>query len=133
MKRFHLFIILSLLILLLSACTFSLAEDIKPPAGSEMLPSPGALEEAAGAPVFPIVPPDPDLGASIFAEKCAPCHGVKGMGDGPSAADLSVPVAALGDPQLARSRTPADWFNIVTNGNLERFMPPIRSKASCQV
>ena len=83
--------------------------------------------QAASAPVFPIVSPDPKLGAPIFAEKCAPCHGTSGMGDGPQSSGLSVPVAPIGDPQLARQRTPSTWFNIVTKGNLERFMPPFSS------
>ena len=126
MKRLRHFIILPF-IFLLSACTFSLAEDIKPPAGSEMLPPVETQPEAVSAPVFPIVAPDPNLGAPIFAEKCAPCHGSSGMGDGPQSAGLSVPVAPIGDPQLARQRTPSDWFNIVTKGNLERFMPPFSS------
>jgi mono/diheme cytochrome c family protein len=115
------------ILFLLSACGFSLAEDIKPPAGSEMLPPRETPAEWVNAPVYPLVPPNPELGAPIYAEKCAPCHGERGMGDGPSAAELSVPVAALGDPKLARQRTPTDWFNIVTQGNLERFMPPFSS------
>ena len=92
-----------------------------------MLPAVETQPQAISAPVFPIVPPDPDMGAPIFAEKCAPCHGSSGMGDGPQSAGLSVPVAPIGDPQLARQRTPSDWFNIVTKGNLERFMPPFSS------
>ena len=126
MKRFRSLILLPV-VFLLSACTFSLAEDIKPPPGSEMLPNLESQPDSISAPVFPLVPPDPNLGAPIYAEKCAPCHGSKGMGNGPSSTELSVPVAALGDPKLARSRTPTDWFNIVTNGNIERFMPPFSS------
>jgi mono/diheme cytochrome c family protein len=54
------------------------------------------------------------------------------MGDGPRSEQLSVPVSAIGDPALARQRTPSDWFKIVTEGNLERFMPPFASLSDPQ-
>jgi len=126
MKFFRYSLLLAVL-LTLSACTFSLAEDITPPPGADQMTAPEPQAQAISGPVFPVVPPDPAQGAAIFIEKCAPCHGDTGMGDGPSAASLSVPVAALGDPQLARQRTPAEWFTTVTQGNIERFMPPFTS------
>lgn len=112
------------LTIVLSACSFSLAEDIPPPPGSEARLPVTAQPTAVAASFYPVVPPDPAQGAAIYAEKCAPCHGETGKGDGPSAADLSMPVAPLGEAQFARQRSPAKWFAIVTNGNIERFMPP---------
>jgi mono/diheme cytochrome c family protein len=45
------------------------------------------------------------------------------MGDGPQAANLpNVPVP-LGSPEVARAARPVDWFAIVTQGNLQKFMP----------
>ncbi len=82
---------------------------------------------AVTGPVFPIVPPDPANGAPIYAEKCAPCHGESGLGNGPNAASLPNPVPPLGSPEVARPAVPSEWFTIVTQGNLERFMPPFRS------
>jgi cbb3-type cytochrome c oxidase subunit III len=111
----------------LSACSFSLAEDITPPPGSEVVEPTQAEVETISQDVFPMLPPDPEQGAVIYAEKCAPCHGDTGMGDGPSSGTLSVPVAALGDPELARQSTLSGWFNMVTQGNIERFMPPFSS------
>lgn len=103
----------------LSAC--SLAEDITPPPGYQA-PTPSVDET-----VYPIVPPDPANGAEIFAEKCAPCHGVDGRGNGSMAANLSVEVPAIGRAEVALSAKPSEWFDLVTNGRMERSMPPFRS------
>ncbi len=134
MKTFRPVLLMLLAACFLAACSFSLAEDITPPPGAQApasAPQGAAMGSSAGSssttssgPVYPVVAPDPAKGAAIFAEKCAPCHGDKGMGDGPKAAQLSVPVAAIGDPKNARAASPAAWFTTVTNGNIERFMPP---------
>ncbi|MFM8322185.1 MAG: c-type cytochrome [Chloroflexota bacterium] len=116
---------------ILTGCNLSLAADVTPPPGYQ----PAAAEpqsQATSAPLYPIVAPDPAKGAATFAEKCAPCHGVNGLGDGPQAADLPNPVAALGDIVVARDATPAGWYRIVTEGNLERFMPPFPSLSDRQ-
>jgi mono/diheme cytochrome c family protein len=112
---------------LLAGCNFSLAADVTPPPGYQPPPEAQATGPAPSGQVFPVVPPDPVQGASIYAEKCAPCHGVSGLGDGPQASSLPNPVPPLGSPEVARAATPSDWFTIVTQGNLERFMPPFRS------
>jgi mono/diheme cytochrome c family protein len=41
-------------------------------------------------------------------------------------------VAALASPELARSSTLNDWYTQVTQGNLERFMPPFNSLSDRQ-
>ena len=134
MKTLRPILLFCLTAFLLAACSISLAEDLTPPPDAQA-PSSAPLGQSMGAtspmsgaastsPVYPVVNPDPSKGAAIFTEKCAPCHGDKGMGDGPKAAQLSVPVAAIGDPAKARLASPAGWFNVVTNGNIERFMPP---------
>ena len=107
----------------LTACSFSLAGDITPPPDSEQLPistQPEPTQEA----VFPLAPPDPSKGKIIYNEKCADCHGVTGLGDGERANELPNPVPALASIDIARKSTPAGWFNIITRGNLDRFMPP---------
>jgi mono/diheme cytochrome c family protein len=112
--------------LLLAGCNFSLAADVTPPPGYR----PPPVETAAATPVlqlFPLVPPDPAKGQATFMEKCAPCHGNNGLGDGPRAAQLPNPVMALGAPDVYQNAAPAQWFRIVTEGNLERFMPPFPS------
>jgi mono/diheme cytochrome c family protein len=124
MKRL---LIIPALAALLAGCNFSLAADVTPPPGYQPPPEALATSPALTGPVFPVVPPNPADGAPIYAEKCAPCHGESGMGDGPNAASLPNPVPPLSSPDVARQATPSDWFTIVTQGNLERFMPPFRS------
>lgn len=132
MRRFLL--PLSLLVFAtLSACSFSLAEDIKPPPGSEMqMPVDRTQPEVTSGPMYPMVPPRPANGSSLYTEKCAPCHGISGQGDGPQAAELPNPVAPLGNPEFARQAAPADWYEMVSRGNLERFMPPFTSLSDRQ-
>jgi mono/diheme cytochrome c family protein len=117
--------VLVLVIFILSGCV-SLAEDITPPPGYQ---APTALQSTptSEAPIYPMLPPDPVRGEPLYLEKCAPCHGDTGLGNGPDAEMLSNPVAPLGDPDLARLAAPADWYSMVTNGNLQNFMPPFAS------
>ncbi len=118
--------LLLLVPLLLAAGCASLASDITPPPGY-VYTTPVPAVVPTEVPYFPFVPPNPETGAAIFAEKCAPCHGDTGLGDGPEAQKLPNPVAPLADLALARQRTPADWFRAVTNGNIDKYMPPFTS------
>ena len=110
---------------LLSACAVSLAADVTPPPNYQSPTPPQA--QSAPVSVQPLLPPDPIQGAASYAEKCLPCHGVNGLGDGPQASKLGLPVPAIGSAALARNARPADWYNIVTNGKMENGMPPFRS------
>lgn len=112
------------LVLLLSAC--SLSEDITPPPGA-VLPSPQPITPVPQGALFPLIAPNPAGAQAIFAEKCAPCHGTLGLGDGPQAADLPAPPAPIGSAQLARQARPADWYQVVTQGRIDKFMPPFNS------
>lgn len=118
--KFRYILILAWLALGLSAC--SLAEDITPPPGYQ---SPTPLPTMG--PLFPANPPDLASGAAIYVEKCAPCHGVQGLGDGPQAANLPKQPAALGKPEIAGTAIPADWYTMVTQGKIESLMPPFNS------
>lgn len=117
---------------LLSACSFSLAEDITPPPGLSQPVSVSSPVPVSTEALFPLVPPDSQNGAAIYAENCAPCHGETGLGDGAQAADLQNRPAPLGDPQLARSSSPAEWYTMVTRGNMDNFMPPFTSLTDSQ-
>ena len=131
MKKFQILLFLTLVPALLSACSFSLAEDVTPPPGYQPPPE-GTQPVAISGPLYPLVPPNPADGQPIYAEKCAPCHGSGGLGDGPRAEQLPNPVTAIGLEQVARESTPAEWYRIVTQGNLERFMPPFSSLSDRQ-
>lgn len=111
-----------LLVLSLVGCSFSLAEDITPPPGyATPTPLPGI------GPLYPEQPPVPARGAALYAEKCAPCHGEQGLGNGPMAANLPVAVPAIGLAEIARRATPAEWYQIVSEGRMQRGMPPFLS------
>ncbi|HEX9029351.1 MAG TPA: c-type cytochrome, partial [Anaerolineales bacterium] len=109
--------------LFLPACSFSLAADVTPPPGYQA-PVAQVQPTSLTGPQYPVVPPDPSQGEVIFAEKCVPCHGASGKGDGQRAAQLPNPVAAIGTASVARQASPASWFGVVTQGRLDRFMPP---------
>ncbi len=126
MKLVHLTILIAAA-LLLTACNFTLASDITPPpnyVSPTPMPTLGALVPAA--------PPDVQQGAAIYAQNCAACHGDKGLGDGPQSMQLPVTVPGLGLEDVARQASPADWYKTVTQGNLDRFMPPFVGALSDQ-
>lgn len=112
---------------LLTACNLSLAADVTPPPGYQPPPEAQAPVQSTSGPVYPLVAPDPAQGASTYAEKCAPCHGVTGMGDGSQADQLPNPATAFASENTPRDAVLAEWFDLVTKGNLERFMPPFQS------
>jgi mono/diheme cytochrome c family protein len=102
----------------LAACNFSLAEDITPPP-DYVSPSP----QPTLGDLFPPKPPIPERGKAIFAR----CHGADGLGNGPEAADMPVPVSAIGLRDIASQSNPAKWYTIVTQGQLDRYMPSFSS------
>jgi mono/diheme cytochrome c family protein len=121
MKFRHL-ALLAIATVVITACNFTLAEDITPPP-NYVPPTPMATL----GPLFPAQAPSTENGELIFAEKCAPCHGATGLGDGEQGIQLGVTVPAFGLPEIARPASPAQWYTVVTQGNMERFMPPFAS------
>jgi len=115
--KFHPALVIVPATVFLAAC--SLASDITPPPNyisPTPLPTLGLL--------YPASAPDIQNGASVFAKNCAACHGDTGLGNGPQSQQLPVTVPALGLADTARSDSPAQWFTTVSQGNLDRFMPP---------
>ena len=118
------FTIIAAAMILAGCSTFSLAADVTPPPDYTP-PAPGsaASQPVAASTAFPLLAPDPANGAVIYASKCLPCHGQSGLGDGPQASNLPSRPAEIGNPDFARKSRPADWFQVVTDGNLKKFMP----------
>lgn len=119
------------LALVLSACT--LAEDVTPPPGYQATQAAKPTSPAAQPiSLAPAAPPNPAAGEALYAERCAPCHGDLGRGDGPQAAQLPNEPTHLGDPSVAREALPADWYQVVTQGRLDQMMPPFASLTDSQ-
>lgn len=57
-----------------------------------------------------------DLGAEVWTERCAPCHGVEGRGDGPVAAGLSPKPKDLSRPRLPEERRPPSRMEVIRSG-----------------
>lgn len=117
--------------LTLAGCT--LAEDITPPPGFDStqaaLPAPPT---AVPVNLVPAAQPNPAAGEALYTDRCLPCHGAQGLGDGPQAAQLSAVPAPLGDAAYVRQAIPGDWYQVVTQGRLDRMMPPFTSLTDAQ-
>lgn len=57
-----------------------------------------------------------DLGARVFAERCASCHGPEGRGDGPAAVGLTPPPTDLSKPRPPELRHPPSRVDVVRDG-----------------
>lgn len=94
-----------------------------------------ACEGLASEPrIVATIPPEPtgiDLaeGARLYAAHCASCHGDNGQGDGElvRSGQIAEPPPDFTNPATAREQSPADWFNTITNGRIEKLMPPWRN------
>lgn len=65
------------------------------------------------------------LGAQIFAQRCSSCHGENGQGDGALVrAGTLQNVPDFTDPARRSTMTVEDYYEVITNGRIERMMPP---------
>ncbi len=76
--------------------------------------------------------PSARRGRVTYQQNCAPCHGDRGLGNGPAASGLSFPPTQFADAAVARQASLADWFHVTRNGRMERMMPPWGSRLSDQ-
>ncbi len=116
---------LALAAALIAGC--SLASEPVPAGPIETGPLPGEVVESN----VPVTLPRAAAGAVTYAARCASCHGADGAGDGEFAAQLAEQGASLPDftdPGLARSRSPQEWYQIITLGSIMQggLMPPWR-------
>jgi mono/diheme cytochrome c family protein len=122
MKTLFRLIIGAFLLLVFAGCSgLSLAADVTPPPDFHPTQVPPQAVQTSNA--FPLLPPDPLQGAATYSTKCLPCHGATGMGDGFQAGNLPAPPPAIGTAEIAGGARPAEWFDLVTNGRLDKFMP----------
>ena len=124
--------------LLAAAC--SLAGDVTPPPGSGFATQPPAQATLASTPgattphiVEPLLPEARPValdGGAVYQEHCAACHGPRGSGGGSMTAQLPAPPPDFADPATLRDSTPQDLFRVVTQGRLDKFMPPFGDSLS---
>lgn len=67
-------------------------------------------------------------GQLLWPENCLPCHGSLGQGDGPTAASIPNPLPDLTDAERMREVVPADYFDIIKNGRIDKMMPPWKNR-----
>jgi high-affinity iron transporter len=67
---------------------------------------------------------DAGLGKKIYAERCAPCHGDQGAGDGPAAAALVPKPRNFRDPEFWHGRTAVQLRLVVRDGKPGTLMSP---------
>lgn len=65
-----------------------------------------------------------DAGRALYLERCAPCHGDEGAGDGPAAAALEPRPRNFRAPDFWRDRTSAQLAGIVRKGKPGTMMTP---------
>jgi high-affinity iron transporter len=71
-------------------------------------------------------------GRELYARNCASCHGERGMGDGPAAANMSPPPPPLGDAAAMTDATPALLFRVISVGVTGTQMPAFSATLSAQ-
>ncbi len=90
-----------------------------------------ALVSAAPPKQEPMQVPSLDNGIVLWAQNCAPCHGVSGKGDGPTIAAMdNVSIPDFTDPEAAKTRAPADMFTTIREGRMDKLMPPWKDRLS---
>ncbi len=74
------------------------------------------LLAAYPVPMAPTTPPDVARGAVVYAENCASCHGVTGLGDGPAGKDLDPAPIAFTDHARAAERSVHSLYEVASQG-----------------
>ncbi len=112
-------VVLGLLVLLIAGCGGLSSE----PSIVGVLPT--SAPTAVRTISLPQSAPDLALGAQLFTANCTRCHGTSGKGDGELVQSGQVPAPIdFTDAQTPHDGAPIDWYEIVTNGRLDQFMPP---------
>jgi high-affinity iron transporter len=81
---------------------------------------------------IPLRAPALALGARVYREQCASCHGATGRGDGPAAAEFKPVPADLTDFRLLAGATPLDFYRRITIGVAGTSMPAYESVLSVE-
>lgn len=85
------------------------------------------LLDRHGIVLAPAEPPMRERAARQYVQNCQPCHGARGGGDGPSAAQLKPRPRSFWDPHVMSSLSPVRAYNALTDGVPDTAMPTFRS------
>ena len=94
--------------------------------GSIQAQEPSPAYDAANVPV-PQQPPSAALAANLYAQRCAPCHGITGEGGGPASIGTPMEPTIFAEPQAIWERSPAELLHTTKFGRIEKLMPPWRN------
>jgi len=121
-----------LLALVLAGCSMAGARQL--PSVEELL-TPAVLPTRPAEELAPPAPPDAARGAIVYASKCVACHGDAGLADGPRAAQVRQQgglVPRLSNPDTQRAAEPRAWFDLISQGRIQRLMPGFAGSLSAQ-
>jgi len=83
-------------------------------ATTESTPPPAVAPETTAS--APVAEAPEDLGAKVFAQRCALCHGPDGHGDGPGSAALNPKPRNFHDKAYMSTRTDAQLLEVIHKG-----------------
>jgi mono/diheme cytochrome c family protein len=63
-------------------------------------------------------------GKALFVQRCVQCHGEQGQGDGPLAEQIPSEIPDFTAPDYASDMSPQDIFDVITEGRMDKMMPP---------
>ncbi|MBE2198286.1 MAG: cytochrome c [Anaerolinea sp.] len=118
----QLFPLLTILLLLLVACSRASADHDAEPHGHDDEPGAGHIHAEAPTEFVSLINPYADdheaaeAGELIFQTNCVTCHGAEGAGDGPAAASLNPKPASLADGMMMGTLSDGYLFWRVSKG-----------------
>ncbi|MBI9049301.1 MAG: c-type cytochrome [Anaerolineaceae bacterium] len=114
------YMVICIFLILFTACQRGFYGDITPP------PQEHPLNVLVPKPVrtaYPLFSPDTGVGEEIFNTWCVRCHGESGLGDGPESDSLPLVVSPIGDSDFMRESNMLEWYSIISQGQVQRYMP----------
>jgi mono/diheme cytochrome c family protein len=118
-----------LLLPVITGCSGAMILDVTPPPDTQPTQQ-AASSSSAQVDISPLLPPDPIAGKQIYRRECAACHGEIGMSDGIRSANLPAMPQPLGTLSYSRSIAPSHWFQIITQGRIDKLMPAYSTSLS---